>query len=349
VEAVPDAGYHFAGWSDGLTGNPRADSNVASDLTVTANFRIYSLAASSGSGGSVTRPGEGTFAYEISREVEVQARPDEGWHFLKWTGTAVSNGKIANASKADTVVTVDGEYDLKALFAYDSHTLTVSSTSGGSVTNPGEGEVTYTYINLATIEATAEEHYHFAGWTGTAVAAGSVWDTDRADTVVLVDADYTLRANFEADSYTLTYNAGVNGSISGPTPQAVAYGSDGAAVTAVPAPGYRFAGWSDGSTDNPRIDRNVNADVTVTANFVTATHTLTTSSTAGGSVTTPGEETREYDYGQVVKLVAIPKSGYCFAGWTGPVADPMSKITTVTITGDVSVQAAFKAKKSPPE
>ena len=38
VTAVPDAGYHFAGWSDGATANPRTDTNVQSDITVTANF-----------------------------------------------------------------------------------------------------------------------------------------------------------------------------------------------------------------------------------------------------------------------------------------------------------------------
>ena len=38
VTAVADEGYHFVDWSDGSTANPRTDTNVAADITVTANF-----------------------------------------------------------------------------------------------------------------------------------------------------------------------------------------------------------------------------------------------------------------------------------------------------------------------
>ena len=38
VMALPDFGYHFVNWSDGSAANPRTDTEVALDLTVTANF-----------------------------------------------------------------------------------------------------------------------------------------------------------------------------------------------------------------------------------------------------------------------------------------------------------------------
>lgn len=65
----------------------------------------------------------------------------------------------------------------------------------------------------------------------------------------------------------LTYTAGANGSITGTTPQTVNYGSDGTPVTAVPNIGYHFVNWSDASTANPRTETNVNADVSIVANF----------------------------------------------------------------------------------
>jgi uncharacterized protein (TIGR02145 family) len=40
VEAVPDQGYEFIDWSDGLTENPRTDTNVTENISVTANFAI---------------------------------------------------------------------------------------------------------------------------------------------------------------------------------------------------------------------------------------------------------------------------------------------------------------------
>jgi len=40
VEAIADEGYHFTGWSDGLTDNPRTDTNVTAGLEVEAEFAL---------------------------------------------------------------------------------------------------------------------------------------------------------------------------------------------------------------------------------------------------------------------------------------------------------------------
>jgi len=42
VTAVPDTDYQFVDWSDGLTDNPRTDTNVTADVNVTANFALTS-------------------------------------------------------------------------------------------------------------------------------------------------------------------------------------------------------------------------------------------------------------------------------------------------------------------
>ena len=74
------------------------------------------------------------------------------------------------------------------------------------------------------------------------------------------------------------------------------------------------------------------------------TYELTISSTAGGSVTTPGEGTSTYDAGTVVELVATPDDGYEFHAWTGDtehIADPDSVSTNITMNGDYSITANF--------
>ena len=71
---------------------------------------------------------------------------------------------------------------------------------------------------------------------------------------------------------------------------------------------------------------------------------LTIASTAGGSVTTPGEGTFTYDEGEVVNLVAEAEEGYHFVNWTGDVgtiADANDATTTITIYGDYSITANF--------
>ena len=84
-------------------------------------------------------------------------------------------------------------------------------------------------------------------------------------------------------TYTLTYNAGPGGSITGTTPQTVDWGNDGTAVTATPEPGYHFTGWSDGVLTATRTDANVKADLNVTASFVDESTLLQVTTLAGSA------------------------------------------------------------------
>jgi parallel beta-helix repeat protein len=76
---------------------------------------------------------------------------------------------------------------------YELFTL---STSGGTVTDPGEGTYEYPGVSIIDINAVAEPGYCFAEWTGTAVDAGKVADPHSSHTTAIVDSDYTLNANF---------------------------------------------------------------------------------------------------------------------------------------------------------
>jgi YVTN family beta-propeller protein len=50
VTAVPDAGYYFANWSDNSTQNPRTDTNVSGNVTVSAVFNEIPVASHGQSG-----------------------------------------------------------------------------------------------------------------------------------------------------------------------------------------------------------------------------------------------------------------------------------------------------------
>ena len=122
-------------------------------------------------------------------------------------------------------------------------------------------------------------------------------------------------------------------------------------LIAVPEEGHRFVRW----TGDVATIADVNAASTtiamgghysVRAHFEpTPTYDLTISSTAGGSVTTPGEGTITYYEGTPVSLVATPATGYRFVGWTGDVAtvaDHNAASTTITIDGNYSITADFE-------
>jgi hypothetical protein len=74
--------------------------------------------------------------------------------------------------------------------------LTISSTSGGKVSSPGESVFRCAPGATVNLVAVPLAGYQFLYWTGSAVDAGRVADPSAAQTTVLVDAQYTLVANF---------------------------------------------------------------------------------------------------------------------------------------------------------
>ena len=223
----------------------------------------------------------------------VTAVPATGYHFVSW-----SDG-VLTATRTDTNVTAN--VNATANFAINTYTLTYSAGANGSISGTTPQTVVYGGSGSA-VTAVANTGYHFVSWSDGVLTA------TRTDANVL--ADITVTANFAADnfSYTLTYTAGANGSITGVSPQTVAQGADGTAVTAVPNAHYHFVNWSDASTANPRSDINVLADITVTANFAIDTFTLTYTAGANGSIT--GTSPQTVDYGaDGAAVTAVPNRG----------------------------------------
>jgi hypothetical protein len=291
-----------------------------------ANMLPWTLTVSATGGGWVTVPGEGTFHYAIGVSVPVVAVAEAHYNFTHWTGTAVDAGKVANPSSVSTDVTMDGNYTLQANFAIDQHSLTTSSTAGGTVSSPGIGSFSYDYGSPASISATANPHHHFTGWAGTAVTAGKVVNPAEASTTVTMEGDYTLQATFAIDRHTLAVTSMGHGSVSAPGMGTFTYdyGSN-VAIGATAEAHYHFTSWTGsaamaGKVADPAGANTtvlVDADYTLQAGFAIDQHTLTISSTAGGTVNDPGIGTFQYDYGQQITLEAQAKPGFAFTHWSG--------------------------------
>lgn len=171
---------------------------------------------------------------------------------------------------SDTVAATNGSTDtatapLTVSAPVVTHTLTYTAGAHGSITGTSPQTINDGASGSA-VTAVPDSGYHFLNWT-----PGGSTSASRTDTNVTSDQTYT--ANFEADvvvpvTYTLTYTAGANGTLTGSTTQVVDQGTDGSAVTAVANSGYHFTTWSDATTTNPRTDLNVQGNVNVTANFV---------------------------------------------------------------------------------
>jgi hypothetical protein len=266
VTAVPNTGYHFVNWSDSSTANPRTDTNVTADISVTANFAIntYTLTYTAGANGTISGTSPQTVNYGASG-TPVTAVPNTGYHFVNWSDSSTQN------PRTDTNVTAD--ISVTANFAINTYTLTYTAGANGAIS--GTSPQTVNYGGSGTpVTAVPNTGYHFVNWSDASTA------NPRTDTNVM--ADISVTANFAINTYTLTYTAGPNGSISGTSPQTVNYGDSGTPVTAVPNTGYHFVNWSDASTSNPRTDTNVMADVNVTANFA-LTGPVTVSGSTGAN------------------------------------------------------------------
>ena len=73
----------------------------------------YNLTLSSTEGGSVTTPGEGTYAYYEGTVVNLVAEAQEGYHLANWIGDVST---IANINSASTIITMQGNYTITAKF-----------------------------------------------------------------------------------------------------------------------------------------------------------------------------------------------------------------------------------------
>jgi len=313
------------------------------DYSITANFvATYDLTTSSTLGGSVTEPGEGVFTYDDGTVVDLVAEAAEGYRFDEWTGDVED---IADVYDATTTITMNGDYSITAEFV-KQYDLTTSSTEGGSVITPGEGVFTYDEGKVVDLVADADEGYRFVEWTGD---VGTIADVYAATTTITMNDDYSIMANFVA-RYDLTTSSTTGGSVTTPGEGLFTY-DEGTVVDLVADADedYRFVEWTGdvgtiADVYAATTTITMNGDYSITAEFIRQ-YDLTTTSTEGGSVTTPGEGVFTYDEGTVVDLVAEAEESYRFVEWTGDVgtiADIHDAETTITMDGNYSITANFE-------
>jgi uncharacterized repeat protein (TIGR02543 family) len=140
--------------------------------------------------------------------------------------------------------------------------------------------------------------------------------------------------------YTLTTSTSGSGNIS-LNPSGGTYDSGTVVtLTATPASGWQFAGWSgdlSGSTNPTTI--TMDANKTVTATFTQIQYTLTVNTSGSGNVSlSPSGGT--YNSGTVVTLTATPSSGWQFSSWSGDLSGSTNP-TTLTMNSNKTVTATF--------
>ena len=310
ISAVPEYGYHFTMWSDGVTDNPRSII-VTRDTVLTALFdrNQYALTAQCDSTqGSVT--GSSTYLYEDTATVTATAA--YGYHFTMWSDGITANPRSVVVTR-DTMLT--------AQFSRNQYALTIhcDSTQG---TASGAG--TYLYEDTATVTATAAYGYHFTMWSDGITA------NPRS---VVVTRDTMLTAQFSRNQYTLTTQCdSTQGTVVGAGTYLY---EDTATVTATAAYGYHFTMWSDGTAANP-LSVVVTRDTVLTALFDRNEYVLTVvCDETQGVVTGAGT----YLFGDVARVTVTANEGFVFSHWAETGITEVAFDTI--INGNVTLTALF--------
>ena len=354
----PNTEYNFRAHALGLA-EPNEPGQGTPQTFITDAAETYTLEVTSSDGGSVTEPNEAgsPYTYDPGTEVHLVAQPNLFWGFTEWTGSGVDADAVADPDQASTTIIMNADYAVHANFAWRRHTLTIDSTEGGSVIDPGEGDFTRERDTVVALLAEPEVGYEFQQWTGD-FPAGQIGDASEPSTTITVRGNYSITANFVATNYTLTIDSTEGGSVT--TPGEGTFGPFGAhqqvSLVAAPDAQYSFYQWV-GNTDTMADNRAAQTTITmdgnysITAEFINIRYTLTIAVGDSGGGTTlpaPGVWTEEYVGGEEARVEAIPETGYRFDRWEGDVEgiDPSSNRIAFIMYSDHTITAHFAQQYS---
>ncbi|MBS3816544.1 MAG: hypothetical protein KGY76_03155 [Candidatus Thermoplasmatota archaeon] len=335
-----------------VTGEYNSLSNTTTLTVVPAGVEYDLTIDVTGQGD--TNPTPGTHSYSAGEEVTIEAIPDDGWQFVEWTG---DNGTVQDTKANMTSITMNDNYSITAEFEQTSgvsYELTISSTSGGNVSDPGEGSFTYSGDTEVSLQAVADSGYQFVEWTGD---NGTVQDTKADTTTITMNDNYSITAEFEEVSgvtYDLTISSTSGGTVIEPGENTFTY-SEGTEVDleAVADLGYEFVEWtgdngtvSDTKANATTITIDENKDITATFQETIGTNTLMLDVEGNGAVEVNGTEVdvpfqNDYPAYATVELEANASEGWGFTGWTGSVQSELNSITIV-MDGDKNITAHFE-------
>jgi alpha-tubulin suppressor-like RCC1 family protein len=235
----------------------------------------------------------------------------------------------------------------------DYYCLTIASTEGGSVTNPGDGRFICYTEEVVALVAEPGERYHFVEWTGDVDTIADIHDPS---TNIAIYDSYSITANFELDEgwCSLTISSTPGNPVTTPGEGTFIY-SASIVVDLVAEHGehFHFVNWTgDVSNIADVYDPSTNITMYDSYSIIAAFEldedwcSLTISSNPGGSVTEPGEGISTHGSNTAVALVAQPDEGYRFVNWTGDVgtiADVDDASTNIAMYDSYSITANFAA------
>jgi hypothetical protein len=378
LSAQPDAHSAFIGWqvngapSPSCAGTGTCVVELNADTEVSAEFerlpqRVLTVAPAGSGAGTVTSEPAGIecgascseeFSEGLPVTLQAVAEPHStfaGWSVAGSPSACPGTGSCQVQMNADTAVTATFD-------AVPQRTLAVTKAGNGTgtVTSAPTGidcgptcTAGFNQGSSVTLKATADPGSIFAGWSG-----GGCSGTGTC--AVTLGESREAQAHFEQNLHQVAVTlSGPGGGEVMSEPAGIACGGvcsrrflAGSALTlsAHPAPGSTFAGWSGACSGKRLCQIELNEDVAVGAEFRVGRRTLAVSVTGSGNgtVTDPALGiscglacSGVYDQGTLASLVATAAAGSTFAGWQG-CPQPSGNRCVAPLDSDETVGATFR-------
>lgn len=221
-----------------------------------------------------------------------------------------TSGKIWTVAETDSPVNVTLDYpgNLYITGPTNSHQVKKIDPEGTISTFAGNGTEGFSGDGGPAVDASFYVPY------GLAVDYGHVYISDAG-------MQPRVRKVIGDVRWNLVLTAGAGGTVSATPDNTATYYRDwdSVSLTATPAEGYEFSGWSgDASGNTNPLDVTMDGNKTITANFAPPQYQLNVASSpseGGTVVVTP--ESGPYFSDTPVTLAANANPGYRFTGWTG--------------------------------
>jgi len=295
----------------------------------------YNLAYTAGANGTLVGTASQTVATGTSGTA-VTPTPNTGYSFTTW-----SDGSTANP-RTDTNVT--GAITQTATFAIKTYAVAYTAGANGSLTGTASQTINHG-ANATAITAVAASGYRFTTWSDGSTA------NPRTDTNVT--AAITQTASFVANSFSITYNAGANGTGAQATQSSAGPAStvtlNAASTGTISRVGFVFGGWA--TTDGGTTTYNDQAVITFSNNLtlnlfpvwkVAGNFTVIFHSNHGTDVT--ATQTANTTTALTAKM--FTRTGYTWSKWTtlpGGTGTEFADLANYAFTSDLNLYAQWTA------
>ena len=308
------SGYIFQGWAEKSTATTATYSaggiyDKDKSITLYAVWKKTNYRVKYNGNGGFRIPDEQEKTPNVSLKLSSVIPGRLGYTFVGWGLT--SSAKVS-AYSAGSTYTNNSDINLYAIWEKTIYTVTYKANRGNDA--PPMQKKEYDYDIYLTKAKPKRAGHEFVGWSTNSNAATATYF---AGSKYSANANITLYAIWEPDTYDVTYNA--NGGNGAPVKQKKTY-----AVTLIlgsknpTRTGYTFTGWS--SSDKATVPTykaggsyTTNAKITLYAVWKPNTYKVTYN--ANGGTRAPGIQTKTHGVSLKLSSTEPTRTGYTFQGW----------------------------------